>query len=741
MTSDRPFQVFRILFFTLLAAGLSACGPGSTPDGEGGSAETPAGKEVQGLPSRYNATIRWDEWGIPHIRAEDEESLFYAQGWAHARNHAELLVRNIGHARARGAEYWGEDHLESDRWFRLIRLPDRTEAAYQNLPPDVRGWTDAFAEGVQAYLDAHPEALSAEARRALPVTGRDVLANSLAVGTQFSGADELRRRWLAQRRGADEQAASLLPARAAGERPGSNAWAIGPARAAGENALLLANPHLPWAGNLKWMEAHLQTPEVNIYGASLVGMPMISIGFNEHLGWTYTVNTQDIEDVYELTLEETENGLAYRWGGETRPLEHETDTISIRTDDGMRREAIDLHESVHGPVIARAGDRALALREAAEVGNRSLGDAYPQWWEMARASSMDEFEQALKRNSVAGFNTIYADADGNIAYYYGGVSPVRPVSDRSFWEGIVPGDSPDTLWEEVHGFEDMPRVVNPGSGWVQNANDPPWHATWPRALDPEDYPGHFAPVDLALRPQRSIELLRDNGPVSLEEMIELKHSTRMLMADRTLPELQEAVAEHGTDRAKRAAAVLETWERSADADSRGAVLFSAWAQAMRREAPFFAEPWRIEDPLSTPDGLKDPASAASALDVAAGRVESAHGALDVTWGEVNRIRSGDLDLPGNGAPGAFGVFRNVYYRQGEGGHGTAVGGDSFVAAIEFGETPRAFALTSYGNASQAGSKHDGDQLRLFAEKKLRPVHYTEEQVEAHTVDTTVIGSP
>jgi acyl-homoserine-lactone acylase len=741
MANRTALQSLRTLFLMLLAVGMAASGPASAAEDPSGSTGVSESEEAPAKVSEFQATIRWDDWGIPHIRAEDEASLFYAQGWAHARNHGEQLVRNYGLARARAAEYWGEDHLESDRWFRLIRLPERSERAYNNLPPEVRHWMDAFAAGIQAYLDANPEALSAETSRALPVTAQDVLANSLAVGEQFSGADQLRLRWLEQNRDSNEQTASLLPERHAGERPGSNAWAVGPSHASGDNAMLLANPHLPWSGNLTWMEAHLQTPDVDIYGASLVGMPMISIGFNQHLGWTYTVNTQDIEDIYELKLEETDAGLVYRWGEETRPLQHETDIIKIRTDDGMHEEEIDLHSSVHGPVIAVAGDRALALREAVEVGNRTLGDAYPQWWAMARATDMEEFEHALKRNRVAGFNTIYADAEGNIAYYYGGVTPVRPVDARSFWEGIVPGDSPETLWDEVHSFEDMPRIVNPESGWVQNANDPPWHATWPRILEPGDFPEHFAPVYLALRPQRSIELMTNNGSISLEEMIELKHSTRMLMADRIVPELLEAVAEHGTERAKQAAAVLEAWDRSADADSRGAVLFVAWARAMLQGGPVYAEDWSIEEPLSTPDGLHNPETAASVLDEVAAQIESTHGGLDVTWGEVNRLRSGDLDLPGNGAPGALGVFRNVFYRRGEDGGGTAVGGDSFVAAIEFAETPRAFALTSYGNASQVGSAHNGDQLRLFAVKMLRPVHYTEEQIKAHTVETKVINSP
>lgn len=741
MTSTRAFHHVRTLLFTFLVLGLAACDSATAPDDAAGSAESPPRETTPGDASAYHATIHWDDWGVPHIRAEDEASLFYAQGWAHARSHGERLVRNYGLARARAAEYWGEDHVESDRWFRLIRLPERAGRAYDNLPPKVRDWMDAFAAGVQAYVDANPEALSSEARRALPITGTDVLANSLAVGERFSGANRLRRRWLERERDASEQAVSFVPDRQVGEQPGSNAWAVAPSHASGDNAMLLANPHLPWSGNLTWMEVHLRTREVDVYGASLVGMPMISIGFNQHLGWTYTVNTQDIEDVYELTLEDTEAGLAYHWDEETRPLEREKAVIKIRTDDGTRQEEIDLYSSLHGPVIAHDGDRALALRQAIEVGNRTLGDAYPQWWAMARATDMQQFEQALERNRVAGFNTIYADAEGNIAYYYGGVTPVRPVADRAFWEGIVPGDTPETLWHEVHAFEDMPRVVNPESGWVQNANDPPWHATWPRTLDPEDYPGHFAPVDLALRPQRSIELMRNNGAISLQEMIELKHSTRMLMADRLLPELLAAVVEHGTDRARRAAAVLETWDRSADADSRGAVLFRAWARAMLQGGPVYAEDWSIAEPLSTPDGLHAPEAAASVLDEVAGQVESAHGRLDVAWGEVNRLRSGDIDLAGNGAPGAFGVFRNVFYRQGDDGGGTAVGGDSFVAAIEFAETPRAFALTSYGNASQPGSAHSGDQLRLFAVKLLRPVYFTDEEIEAHTVETEVVGSP
>ncbi|MGH7477384.1 MAG: penicillin acylase family protein, partial [Longimicrobiales bacterium] len=141
---------------------------------------------------------------------------------------------------------------------------------------------------------------------------------------------------------------------------------------------------------------------------------------------------------------------------------------------------------------------------------------------------------------------------------------------------------------------------------------------------------------------------------------------------------------------------------------------------------------------TTPEGLRDPRAAAAALDSAAAAVERAYGALDVAWGDVHRLIRDSLDLPANGAPGEpLGVFRVVGYRADD-ARRSAAGGDSFVAAIEFGEPPRAFALIGYGNASEPGSPHRTDQLRLFAEQRLRPVWRQSEEVEANTVSRTAL---
>jgi acyl-homoserine-lactone acylase len=750
-----------LLLTTLAVAVLAALFGLAAATARGASQAAPA----EALPAAgQGATIVWDAWGIPHVRAADAESLFYAYGWAQAHNHPELLLRNFGGARARGAEYWGEDHLADDRWYRQVELPEWTESAYAGLDPEMRGWIDAFAAGAQAYYRQHPDAASPEAARVLPISGRDVMANAGAVGLRFSSARQAAKRWLEAQGGeggSPHRSAGLANGRpgrghdAPALRPasislGSNAWAVGPTKSEDGHAMLLANPHLPWPGigadDLTWMEAQLTAPGIDVYGASLVGMPVINIGFTSRLGWTHTVNTQDTEDLYELTLGKAPDGsTGYLYDGEVRPFEeHRTVEIAVRTAGGGRRtEKLDLLRSVQGPVIARAGGKALALRRVQDV-TGGLGQAFRQWWEMARAHDLAGFEKALERQAVVGQNVTYADADGHIAYFYGAATPKRPSGDAAFWRGVVPGDRSDLVWTEVLPFDRVPRVVDPPSGWVQNANDPPWDATWPPALDPKSFPPYMAPVELPLRPQRSIEMLRESGTLGFEELIRLKHSTRMGLADRVLPELLDAVgAASGGDsqaEARKAARILTAWNRRADSDSRGAVLFDAWARRLHlldSSGKGFARPWSAADPLATPDGLADPAGAVTALAAAAREVEAAHGRADVTWGEVHRLRLGGFDLPGNGASGALGVFRVAFWSPpGEDGTETAVGGDSFVAAVDFGRPLRAFALIAYGNSTRQGSPHRGDQAGLFASEQLRPVWYTPEEVAAHAVERT-----
>lgn len=237
------------------------------------------------------------------------------------------------------------------------------------------------------------------------------------------------------------------------------------------------------------------------------------------------------------------------------------------------------------------------------------------------------------------------------------------------------------------------------------------------------------------RPQRSARMLDEDKSISFEELIAYKHSTRMELADRILDDLIAAAREHGSDLAKRAADVLEKWDRSADAESRGAALFTFWAQEMRltgsRAWKVFATQWDEKNPRTTPDGLSDPKAAAEALERAAQKVQSSFGSLEVAWGDVARLRIGERDYPANGGVGELGIFRVVGYAQDRDGRYRAMGGDSYVAAIEFSIPVRARVLLSYGNSSQPGSRHNGDQLELFSKKQMRETWRTRKEIEAN----------
>ena len=686
------------------------------PQLSAGSAE-PAG----GIETFATTEILWDSWGVPHIFAPDAESLFFAHGWAQAKSHGDLLLRLLGESRGRAAEYWGEAHLEDDRWVHTMGIPERAAAWYGEQSPRIRSWLDAFARGINAYATEHPDEISGDVAAVLPVSGTDLLAHQQR---------SLHFTWLAGR--------GKLDGVMQHAEKGSNGWAVGPKRSASGRALLLANPHNPWSAQYLWHEAQLTSPEVNIYGAALVGLPFLVIAFNDHLGWTHTVNAHDGADLYRLNIVE---GGGYRFDGEVLQFGRREKTLKVKNADGsLREEKLLIRTSVHGPVVGQVDGSDVALRV---VGLDSPG-IFEQYWEMSTATNLPEFETALRKMQMPLLTVIYADRDGHILKLFGGQTPVRSSGDWSYWSGVVPGDTSATLWTEVHAYDDLPRVVDPESGWLQNANEPPWTTTLPRALDPDDYPPYMAPRTVSeqgaeraarvrFRAQRSARMLAEDESITFDELVDYKLSTRMELADRILDDLAIAVDAHGSERAKRALAVLEGWDRTADAESRGAVLFARFVKELTQKgaAGVFAEGRSADHPLTTPDGLADPAAAADALETAATVVMDEYGTLDVPWGDVYRLRGEDRDLPANGGPGDFGVFPLVKYQKDDDGRFRAWLGESYIALVEFSEPVRARALLTTSNSSQPGSPHNGDQLELFSRKELRPVWRTRAEIEPH----------
>lgn len=659
--------------------------------------------------------ILWDTYLVPHIYAKNPQALFKAFAWAQMNSHANLLLRLYGQARGRAAQYWGKDYLESDRWVQTMGVPERAQQWYEAQNKDFRALLDSFAEGINAYAIEHPDLIDHEVKAVLPVSGVDLLAHYQRVVhfTFVINPDEL----------SDLNEEKPLA--------GSNAWAIAPSRSAEGHTMLLANPHLPWSDLYLWYEAQLVTPKINAYGAALVGFPVLEIAFNDYLGWTHTVNTYDGWDAYELEL--VDNG--YRFDGQVLPFKKETQTIKVKQDDGtLVSQELIWRRSVHGPVFTQPNGKAIAVR----VAGLDQAGGLQQWWDMAQATNFAQFEAAIKKVQIPMFTIMYGDRDGHIMHLFNGQIPIRSQGNFANWKGIIAGNTSKTLWTKTHLYKDLPRVLDPKSGWLQNANDPPWTTTFPVAINADDYPSYMAsPGPMSLRAQRSAKMLIEDEHISFAELIKYKHSTEIEMANRILDDLIPLAQKHNSELVRQAAQVLQQWDRQANADSRGAVLFTFWTEEIDLDS-LFATPWSQDAPLTTPDGLADPKSAIAALEVAATKVQAAYGSLNVSWGQVFRISQKGIDLPANGASDPLGVFRHLWYVPEENGRFSAIGGDSFVAVIEFSNPVKAMVINSYGNSTEQHLGQDLEQLKLFADQKLRPVWRSRQEIEQHTALVQVL---
>lgn len=623
-------------------------------------------------------------------------------------NHANLILRLYGRSRGKGAEYWGEGMLQDDLLVHSLHFEELAEAWEKEQDPETKGLLDAFVNGMNAYAKAHPKAIHKENRQVLPLSRKDVNMHSMfVVFTRFIAGGELR---------TVQQWSSM----------GSNAYAIAPSRSASGNALLLQNPHLPWSNEFLFFESHLMLNEKNMYGSTLVGLPGISIGFNDHLGWTHTNNTIDNADTYELELHEG----GYLLDGEQMEFEAIEKTIRVKQPDGsLLPEEITVMKTVHGPVVGKKEDKVIALRMV----GLDRPDMLLQWWRMSSSTTFDEFESALKMAQIGFWNVIYADKEGNIFYLFNGLVPKRDEGDWAFWNGLIPGGKSEHVWTEMHGYDELPRLKNPETGWVQNANDPPWTSTYPVVLRPGDYPPYMAPVGASFRPQRALRMIAEDSLITFEELIDYSHSTRMEYADRVLGDLFEAIDASGSSKAKEAMEVLQKWDRKTEVESRGAVLFYLWTTKFNvNDAANYRIPWSLEDPYNTPRGIAYPQKAVELLEEAAQEMEATYGALDVAWGDFYRLEKGDKAFPANGGPERLGIFRVAGAAKSD-DQMVVSSGDSWVGVIEFGDSVKAKVLLSYGNASQPGSPHNGDQLELFSNKELRDAWFTREEVEANTV--------
>jgi acyl-homoserine-lactone acylase len=632
-----------------------------------------------------DVTIRRDTFGVPHILGKTEQAAALAHGYATAEDHFGVMARLFLRAEGRQAEFLGEQFLEDDIRVHQLRIPEIATERFRELSPEMRTILDAYAEGYNRYLSEHRASAPAYAHR---VTGADVLAHCRAV-LLLNFVFDLKA-WNVER---------------PGPSPGSNMWAVGGRRSASGAGLLLVNPHLPWSNQFLVHEVHITVPgRLNVMGAAIVGSPLISMGFNEHLGWAHTMLESRPDSVESFTDDDPKLRL--------RKI-----ATPIQVRRGGKLETIEktFEYTAFGPVARHTGNMLWVFRSV----NFELVEFLEQWNQMSHASSLAEFQASLKPQKIPGFNIGYADRKGNVYYLYNARIP-RRIADFVDWTSVVP-------------LASLPQLLNPTGGYVQNCNGAPWFASLRDRLEAARYPAVQDDRQPDFRTQFSLQLIDSQAKPSLEDLMKLKFDTGVLLGARLKPDLIHALSTSAD--AKELAAELETlrsWDARAGAGSQGATLFELWWTEYAKTArPVFAEAWIPSRPIDTPRGIGDPAAAVTAFVSAVKEMRKANLPPTVAWGETHRFRQQGVDLPMSGASGSLGAFRVVEYRKDPDGKQRAVFGDSYVLAVEFGKRPRAFSVLAYSQSSDPKSRHYSDQANLFVNANWKSTYFAEDELAQH----------
>ena len=699
------------------------------------------------LPERiYSAEIIRDDFGVPHIYGKTDADVAYGVAVAHAEDDFFTLQDVIAMSRGRYGAIAGEEGAAFDYAYHLLDARGLAEREYPRLPEDTRALFDAYAAGLNEYAAAHPGEV--KLGNLFPVDGTDVAAGFALRQPFFFGLGNIIEPLVSGKplnrehgpaipvadggsavptadgsetpseRAPDQARAHPLPWGEDGALAGSNAFAVTPEKSGGPT-ILVSNSHQPWRGGVAWYELVVESEEGWHYaGANFPGSPFPFLGHNEHLGWTNTVNTPDMVDVYRLEMSEDES--RYRIGGEWRDLEATTVTLPVKLGPVTLPIRRTVYRSVHGPVI-RNDDGFFAIRYGG-IGNLGQLDAY---YRLNKATDLEQFETILARMDIPSTNFIYGDKAGNIAYIYNAALPDRVKGYD--WRNILPGDDPRAIWSGPVSYERLPRYVNPASGWIYNANNTPYTAAGAGSdLAPEDFaPELGVELKQTNRSRRAWKLMSEAETLDRATLEAIKYDTAYDRAGYVARLWDELQALDLSDDAELADArdMLMGWDFTADSVGRA----DALALLMIREfmsSSYQNKPW--------PDARDELARQVAHLTEHFGRI-------DPPMGEVLRLRQGDVDLPLDG--GSDTLRASTTWDVDEDGRLSVRHGDSFIQWVEWlpGERVSSRSIQPFGAATtRPASPHYTDQAMLFVQHRLKPVHFWRDDVVAHAASRKTV---
>lgn len=677
-----------------------------------------------------NITIIRDDFGVPHIYGKTDADAVFGLLYAQCEDDFNRVEQNYIWATGRLAEVEGEEALYSDLRAKLFMTEDEAKANYEKSPEWLKKLCDAFADGVNYYLHTHPEVKPKLLTRFEPwmpmyfsegsIGGDIERISTRKIQSFYESGMEIPEMELLQQKKEEEMA----------EPQGSNGIAISGDLTQSGNAMLLINPHTSFYFR---GEVHVVSEEgLNAYGAVTWGQFFVYQGFNEKTGWMHTSTYTDVMDEFKETILKNEGRLFYQYGEELRPVDSSQVTLTYKDGDSLKEKIFPVYRTHHGPITHQVGGQWTASAMMWEP-VKALEQSYIR----TKQDGYDGFRKMMDIRTNSSNNTVYADAEGNIAYFHGNFIPKRDTIYD--YTEPVDGSDPKTDWQGLHTVDENILLLNPKNGWIQNCNSTPYTSALEYSPKKEDYPDYMSRDEENFRGVHAIQLLTGRSGYTLDSLIQLAHDPYLPAFEALIPGLVRAYDAQPRPELKEAVEVMRNWDFTTSKESvamtlahyYGTMSYSKAARPEGLSGMELLEYWGTTSPNSEKLDLFQ-----ETLD----RLTNDFGTWKMPWGEVNRYQrlNGDIyqpfddakpSIPIGFASGTWGALAAYGVRYDNGTkkiYGTR--GNSFVAVVEFGDKVRAKTLLAGGQSGDPDSPHFNDQAQRYADNEFKDAAYYKEDV-------------
>ena len=722
--------------------------------------------------TQASADIRRTSYGVAHIRATDERGLGFGMGYAYAQDNLCLLANEVVTVNGERARFFGPEqttleernNLASDVFFTWLNTPDAVAAFWKAQSPQIQQRIEGYVAGYNRYLKEQGAPAPCQAAWARPLVAEDLVKLTrrlLVEGGVGQFAEALVGATPPQATASVPSSAKAFEQAAANQQRfafdrGSNAVAVGRDRSFNGRGMLLANPHFPWVGGMRFYQMHLTIPgQLDVMGAALPGLPVINIGFNQHVAWTHTVDTSKHFTLYRLTLD-PKDATRYMLDGKSIALDKTLLTVQVKQADGsLKAQSHTVYSSQFGPVVQWPGKLDWDSHYAFSLRDANLGNdrVLQQWYAMNRATSLDELKTSVRTlQGIPWVNTLAADDQGQTLYMNQSVVPnvsaakLAQCSDPRAGLQMIMLDGahsacawdidPHAAQPGIFAADQLPQLQR--TDYVQHANDSAW------MVNPKAPLTGFSPVisqdHIGLGPRARFALQRlhslENQKISVADLQNMVMDNEVYLASQVMPDLLAFCAKHlGPDTAalQPLCTSLKNWDQRANLDSGvGLVHFINLVQHLQQ----IPDAWRVAfdpaQPLTTPRGLAiDRAPVAKALREAMLASTAAVAKLGLTanstWGDIQAYGQ----TPIHGGPQELGIYNAMQTVPRADGKREVVSGTSYLQVVTFDEQgPHAQGVLAFSLSSNPASHYAKDQTQAFSQKKLSPLPFTEAQIKA-----------